>query len=766
MTSTLTLYKNCELTPEHNYIIESVGTYLLGLQQITINDFQHIKHGLDLKIKVDLPQTEVSAPNYNYASIKNEDDTRTFYYFITNTEWRAEHTVLLTLSIDSLTTFRNKFSALNWDSRTKIIRQHADRFVNTGVSYTDSFTALRKIDHEDEGLSGVNTYKFNAEKILSDYEGEIEPGSLDPWEPSDCYLIYANDSTDENSPVGCYITSRGLVGIWNDYPSGQLCPTRDLDTNTIYVFTNIPGQTSFVVSPAYSGEIQIDCSSANSFILVHCAAYNTDTAQWHLYRIENGNVVTSDRKDFLSEQDYIWFYQSTTWLAEDLPDAGANRELEVKTKSSVIFSYNDPNWPRTITSLYQVPEYVMHSNGGDSWGTIDSILSWNLSDPRILKIISCPYWLAGTTDSILRSNNWSLLRCDFGKDNSKIKVLKLNYYAEQLWTLSNLIKDNYALDYFNVTIPNKDSRFIAQRNKNYESKLYHSSIFKNTYVYDSFVHEIRPEDLTTTVNPTLDITYVQSKNISSRCLFDFQLNPSTYKEYGSFDNILSCDRNNEYPIYNSEYLNYIKNGYNYDKKNKDMQNAGNWLSTGIQIAGGIVGLAASTVTGGVSAAAGVSLLTSATASIAHNIISDVNNERNISQKINELKNKSASVNTSDDLSLLEYYCDNKLWRFDYKPSTKVENSIYDLFFRTGYTVNSTGTPDTQSRRSFNYVQCEPIFRNEEDSDWTMYVNDIKSRFKAGVTYMHRFQIEANGDYIYDFNFNYENWETFICPRSY
>ena len=70
MTSTLTLYKDSELTPEHNYIIDSVEGYLLNLQNITINNFQHIKHGLDLKIKVALPQTEVSQPTYNYAAIK------------------------------------------------------------------------------------------------------------------------------------------------------------------------------------------------------------------------------------------------------------------------------------------------------------------------------------------------------------------------------------------------------------------------------------------------------------------------------------------------------------------------------------------------------------------------------------------------------------------------------------------------------------------------------------------------------------------------
>lgn len=751
MTSTLTLYRNCQLTPEHNYIIDSVASYLLSLQSVTINNFQHIKHGLDLKIKVDLPQTEVSQPTYNYASIKNEDDTRTFYYFITNTEWRAEHTVLLTLSIDSLTTFSNKFATTNWDTRTKIIRQHADRFVNTSVSATDSFTALRKIDHEDEGLTGVNTYKFHEETLLND-------------KPQSTYLIYATDNTEANSPVHCYLTSFYDTDIQF---SGtiRIYPTR-LNTNTIYVFTNIPRQTSFYVSPSYASERLVECSSANSFLLVNCAVPGGGNVGWHLFRIENGQVVTSDRLDFLSEEDYIRFYQSTTWLAETLPDTSSNLELGDKTKSSVIYSYNDSNWPLTIGPLYSDTAYVMKATASPSGiqAYIRGLYAWNLTDSRIIKIISCPYWL-GAVDATLFNFGWSLVNKDFGIGGSTIECLQYSIISNALWFRSNVI-DNYTLDYFNVNVPARYERFRANRNKAYESKLYHSSIFKNKWVYDSFVHEIRPEDLTTTITPKLKIDFVQSGTMGSNCLFYFELTPNTYRELDDYEYVLTCNRNNEFPIYNSEYLNYIKNGYNYDKKAKDAQNVGNWLSTGLQIAGGIAGLAASTVTGGVSAAAGISLLTSATASIAHNIISDVNAERSISQKQAELKAQSASVSTSDDLSLLNFYNGNKMHRFDYKPSTKVENSIYDLFYRTGYAFNSTGVPDRQSRRAFNYVQCEPIFRDENSSDWTMYVDDVKSRFKAGVTFMHRFQTEENGDYIYDFNFNYENWETFICPRSY
>lgn len=40
----------------------------------------------------------------------------------------------------------------------------------------------------------------------------------------------------------------------------------------------------------------------------------------------------------------------------------------------------------------------------------------------------------------------------------------------------------------------------------------------------------------------------------------------TYLEKEDFENYMIVNRNNEESIFNNEYLNYVNNGYNYDKK--------------------------------------------------------------------------------------------------------------------------------------------------------------------------------------------------------
>ena len=112
-------------------------------------------------------------------------------------------------------------------------------------------------------------------------------------------------------------------------------------------------------------------------------------------------------------------------------------------------------------------------------------------------------------------------------------------------------------------------------------------------------------------------------------------------------------------------MNYLRNGYNYDLKAKNIQTAQSWIGTGLSIGGGIVSLLAGVGTGGVSTALGVSLITNAVSSISSNIFNNIQSEANIEQKLSEAKNTANSVNSSDDLNLLNWYSDNLLWATTY-----------------------------------------------------------------------------------------------------
>ena len=78
--------------------------------------------------------------------------------------------------------------------------------------------------------------------------------------------------------------------------------------------------------------------------------------------------------------------------------------------------------------------------------------------------------------------------------------------------------------------------------------------------------------------------------------------------------------------------------------------------------------------------------------------------------------------------------------------------LFQLFFRGGYTCNDYAVPNTDSRYWFNFLQCTPSFDLEEVSIYQPFLDDIRSRFEAGVTIFHEHDSE------WTFDYEKENWE--------
>ena len=139
------------LTPARNALVDDLEAYLNSLTP-TFTDltFQYIKLGLDINIKVPMPQGVIGGHSLgNYVRI--EQDNKVWYYFIMNTDWKSANTIELKLSIDSINTFRND---LTWSDKTSIQREHEDRF----YKQEGSNILIRRIDKEKE--------QINAEKTL------------------------------------------------------------------------------------------------------------------------------------------------------------------------------------------------------------------------------------------------------------------------------------------------------------------------------------------------------------------------------------------------------------------------------------------------------------------------------------------------------------------------------------------------------------------------------------------------------------------------
>ena len=140
------LYKNAKIIPEKNFKVDALETYLATLTTETITGVdsnsapQRIKHDLNLLVKINKSQNTLdffdNANNYNYMSIKNDDEANPTYYFIMKKTWIAENTIGLVLVMDTVNTFTAERSSFTISNRTLVHREHKDRIVKGAVQYS------------------------------------------------------------------------------------------------------------------------------------------------------------------------------------------------------------------------------------------------------------------------------------------------------------------------------------------------------------------------------------------------------------------------------------------------------------------------------------------------------------------------------------------------------------------------------------------------------------------------------------------------------
>ena len=318
-----------------------------------------------------------------------------------------------------------------------------------------------------------------------------------------------------------------------------------------------------------------------------------------------------------------------------------------------------------------------------------------------------------------------------------------------------------------------------------ESKLYHSDFYTFKFVYDSFARDIPLEHIKySSEEPNLqatsfDVYFKPTNTINSKFAFRFDFGPmdnfGTFKQTIDYENYLLINRNNEETIFSNDYLNYIRNGYNYDQKviereldkkarNIPMSTFGKLITT---IGGAVFGSALASSSKVVSAAS-AGLSTTATLSITQGVLSQLldildyqqSSADAIQHKLDTLAAQSTAVSGSDDVDLLSYYNGNKLELKRYITEPQQREAIYKLLFYCGYSHKTSGIPDLTSRYWFNFIQCKPVFNEEGNTPYNDYIDDIKSRYETGITVYHHHP----GVGGWDWGQQFENWEVNLVPQ--
>lgn len=701
MTSKLTFYQ-CEITPEKNCVVDDITGYLSSLTPLVVNNFQYIKLDLDLYIKINSSQVNVPKFNYNYVAVKNEDVDKVYYYFIIGSpKWISQNTIQLQLSLDTLNTY---WTELTFTDKTHITRQHKDRFTKKTSNHL-----LRKVDKYEEGITGTKFFKTGTSLRVSsaDYD----------W-----YLIYKNKedvSTNTSVPIDCFCcasenitlnlpTSENGINFAN-YNVGDSISIYSKDNSS---FTWTVNGSSYTISAdgTYKGLILIKRQFANVGYLLK----------------SDGNVLVSNIGN-----------TTLTGITSTLKGYYAAGYDPIELGQA-------DNYSSAIGNL-ELQNYTELLIGGTS-GTLSSINTVNRSDTKIIKIIKMPY--APFDVNIVSGKMTIPTGWIYSGGYLKLEDLNTEFLS--------YVDGGFDLDELQLAYNAGDLSANKNHDIKYESKLYNSNFYSVKYAYDNFEKEILLERFNVRTDfPGNVIKFKQSNNISSNSLFDIQAINGTYEEPTLYGRYLNVNRQNELALFSSDYINYIRTGYNYDKKAKERQRYSNIMSIGLSAAGSVAGFAASAVTGGVSTAAAIGTTQSLINGISNAIFQAISAEDAINQKLESTKQSPASVSNTEDLNLLSYYNGNRLIHYTESVSDEVKNSIYTLFRLTGYACNEYGVPNVSSRLYYNFLQCDADI---EESSWTAgtdFLDDIKSRLKTGITIFHK----VNGSY--DFQQTKENFETWL-----
>lgn len=800
MTSTLIIYKHCKIREEKLFIVDDISSYLNTLEKETITGFQYQRQGMTLRVKLNKTQDTlnfIGTNDFNYASIQN-DSQKVCYYFIKGKKQLADSTIELELAMDTINTFRPSVD-FDISARTKVNREHKDRLniaskkILLVIEYTGSevgeiedgdavsvyndrdsdpmFTGV--VDRRDFGIIGIYIDNPTTEQdyidMIEPYIGttiEISkdganyilfiPNSINDFEFTTTYtynrkidinsegltpLLYGKNKGilqgdnqswyliyKGNNPLNCYLCADTGFTATLQGSNKEIVPT-DLVVGTYYYI--LPDRNGNPYA-AYDIGVNMHTNEGKdvSALISHEGTGDmTYNKQWVTYYYRDGSDIKVGRYFYL-DLGSGFFYVSTLTLY-------TTSKIIIESGPSVIKGNTLGVLTNNTATIRSGASFDI-STGATSVEVYD-INTINRTDADIAKIIKLPYRPCDND-----FNGWAY--------DSVMHMLLLKNLDRPLEIGLSTSYNPFESLQFEDNQPS----LTAYKNKKWESKLFHSDYYQPKFVYDSFSFIFALERQKQYV-PTSDflIVFTATGTINSRFLFTFASYDVDGYALEDYSNVLPIARNNELPIYNSDYINYIKMGFNYEVKTKQRQEAGQWIGTALSLVGSIASFASSSVTGGFGIAGGISLATATLGQLVNAVNSTAQAEANQAQKLFQLRQQKESVMGSDDIDLMSKYTGNKAKWILYQVSARMQSVLFDLFHFTGYIDGTSKVPNVTTREWFNFLSCDLVITEDNNINDDI-MNDIKAKYALGVTFMHC--ITINSVKTWDWNQEKENWE--------
>lgn len=740
----------------------------------------------------------VKSENYNYIKvvpIAKDNVTASgspLYYFVTGFRWTGEKVVRLSLYMDVLNTFPIG-TGYTFGQKSHTVRKHQPRFEietrterkafvldsersavvsltgPTGMTAANASAFLIPGHPAGMTISGGpyysgNTVEYEVTGLLPSQRAELSitavfaVGSVNRYPEGLTPVLYKTEETrvldtfdvgwnliyrnknDINpsdvqnvNPVECLLLPDTAVPV--TYLSHDVIPSQMAATNFYTVSAQVNGDTPFsivangqkICDVNHTGTAWVWFNSVDRWAYLYAEGDGIYVVSIWQGNTVGGYIRTGKKYGPFSAIQFsgIGDVNYNTGLFSDYPLYGKDKLYEAGI------------------SLPTTPAPGMVFAATQQTAELQGIDSLDRTDNRIIKVIKLPYSpdyfpLDGTSHALSVPEGWSytqsgnLLTLD---DPSKKFSRTFSAHDEA----ASFIPD-----------PSRVLSLLAPvgidtadvRDDSHETKIFHSDFYFPKFVYDSFGFGFALEQVDAKNAKTVfRIRYSVTSTINSKFLFMFPDYIDSLKfTTEDYPGTLPVSRNNEETLFNSQYINYIRNGYNYDLKNKERQQ----FAAGLGLLGNVAAMGA-----GVAAGNPMGVLMGA-AGAAGNVANIIAGEQQIEQKLLQAKMQAVSVSGSDDVDLMEAYSGNRAKMCLYQVSPRVRKALLDLFYLYGYVADEYGVPETETRYWFDFLQGDMVIIPVEHIPQNIQ-NEIRNRYATGVTIFHR----HTG---WDIEQTKENWE--------
>lgn len=752
---------------------------------------------------------------FDYLKVVNGNGEKTQYYFITKVEQKSESTLEMTLHMDVINTFQgayeispNSVIKREFKDRFEMVTTYdtGEYSVKTGTT-TDEYFSTPLV-----ATGGASASCVIKDKFYEDYpNAEINDARL--LLSTGAYTAALTCSIDSGRVTATFPMQLGVTVsavIWYfkynfynrfypivDYLSEGIEPQLYKKTeHTVEQFDNQSWNLVYKANAAtldpslYSQTYGVDVFLVpdnptpviyNNLSGATKTAADFSTGNYTYFRTKTGSLVylsarLTDTSDNTRDIDLVnsEIYAGTTdyfdsYIYSDGTTLTLYRYYAHLSSYSLVLTIRNIkqieflNGPDTVPIgvMSYIPtarpdESVLTSTltlGAYSYQNTLGVQEIGLTDPKLMKVIKLPFPPSSGTfvDEYVEFPEWK-----YSEEDGMYKgEVTGNAYINRMETVTR--SPLWSLAGASGPQPSDVANKKLSWTKDYETKLLHSDFYQPKFVYDSFTFLFELETVDRKAWREIDtpellhLDFVVTSTVNSRFLFrfpDYVLD----KSQSDYDNVLTVSRNNEVTIYSNQYLDYLRNGYNYDVKNKNRQQAMAALN--------IVGTSTSAVDYGTGYKYGelehpgatlFGTAVGAIGKITSNIMAINQAEEAMERKKRTLVNQATSVSGSDDIDLLVAYSNNQAKVVYYRPSELMENALATLFHYCGYISERRGVPNENTRYWFDYCQADIEFINEKHAPaWAL--DEIKMRYSLGLTILHNHSSE------WDINQEYENWE--------